>query len=141
MTCQLEHANVTVLDIDESAAFLTMLFAHWRVRGGGESDQGTWRKRWLHVGTDEIYIALEQTTLAAKTDREPARTTGINHVGFAVDSVAAIRQKAEAAGYPASEAEPHPYRKRLYVTDHSGITWEFIEYLSGNPAERNDYSL
>jgi len=141
MKCELEHANVTVLDLDQAVRFLKTAFPHFRVRGGGESDQGTWRKKWLHVGTDSIYVALEQTTVAARSQREPHRETGINHVGFVVDDVEDIQRKMEAAGYTATPAEAHPHRKRLYVGDDSGVTWEFIEYLSDDPAERNDYSL
>ncbi|MFQ6130453.1 MAG: VOC family protein [Armatimonadota bacterium] len=141
MNCRLEHANITVLDIDRAVEFLTTAFPHFRVRGGGQSDHGTWRRKWLHVGTDSTYVALEQTTIAAKAERRPERETGINHAGFEVDDVADILRKMEAAGYKGTMAEPHPFRKRLYVTDADGITWEFVEYLSDDPAERNDYSL
>ena len=141
MNCQLEHANITVQDIDRAIQFLSTAFPHLKVRGGGESDHGTWQKKWLHLGTDDTYVALEETTIAAKTDRKPAEETGINHVGFVVDDVEGIQQKMEAAGYKSAMAEPHPFRKRLYVTDGDGITWEFVEYVSEDPAERNDYSL
>ena len=141
MDCQLEHANLTVLSLEETVAFLTTAFPHFRVRGGGQSDHGTWKKKWLHVGMDRIYIALEETTLVAKTDRQPQRETGINHVGFVVPDVEEIRRKMAAAGYEGAMADPHPHRKRLYVQDPNGVTWEFVEYLSDDPAERNDYSL
>jgi hypothetical protein len=35
----------------------------------------------------------------------------------------------------------HPYRKRVYFYDPEGNDWEFIQYLSQDPAERNDYKL
>jgi catechol 2,3-dioxygenase-like lactoylglutathione lyase family enzyme len=141
MNCRLEHANVTVLDIEEAIRFLTTAFPHFRVRGSGESDQGTWQKKWVHVGTDDIYVALEQTTIAGRTQRDASRETGYNHVGFVVEDVARIEREMAAEGYKTAMADPHPFRKRLYVQDNSGLTWEFVEYLSDDPAERNDYSL
>jgi hypothetical protein len=35
----------------------------------------------------------------------------------------------------------HPWRKRMYFIDADGNDWEFVEYLSADPARRNDYSL
>ena len=139
MDCQLEHANITVQNMDRAIEFLTTAFPHFKVRGGGESDHGTWHKRWCHLGTDWLYVALEQTTIASKTERRPAEETGINHVGFTVESIEDIRQNMEAAGYKNSVADERPYRQRLYVTDADGITWEFVEYYSDDPAERNHY--
>ncbi len=33
------------------------------------------------------------------------------------------------------------HRTRIYFLDGTGTEWEFVEYLSEDPAERNDYSL
>ena len=35
----------------------------------------------------------------------------------------------------------HPFRKRVYFNDAEGNDWEFVEYLSQGPLERNDYEL
>ena len=35
----------------------------------------------------------------------------------------------------------HPFRKRVYFNDAEGNDWEFVEYLSQDPLERNDYEL
>jgi len=32
-------------------------------------------------------------------------------------------------------------RKLLYVSDDDDVAWEFIEYFSDSPAERNDYKV
>lgn len=141
MTLQLEHVNITVRDMDEAIRFLRTALGDLVVRGGGQSDQGTWVKKWCHLGTDSVYVAIEEVSVAAKGDRAGAEKTGINHAGFVVEDVEAIQRKMEQAGYSSAMAEPHPYRKRLYVTDREGITWEFVQYLSDDPAERNDYSL
>jgi catechol 2,3-dioxygenase-like lactoylglutathione lyase family enzyme len=139
MDGQLEHTNITVVDTDRTIEFLTTAFPHFKVRGGGGSEHQTWKKKWCHLGTDDFYIAIEEATITRKTKREAMEHTGINHVGFMVDDVEEIQGKMEAAGYKNSLADESPSRKRLYVTDADAITWEFVEYLSDDPAIRNRY--
>jgi hypothetical protein len=55
MGVRLEHANLTVRDINGMIGFLQTAFPEFRVRGEGKSRDGS---RWVHVGTDETYIAL-----------------------------------------------------------------------------------
>ncbi|MGK0469954.1 MAG: hypothetical protein ACJAR0_000416, partial [Candidatus Azotimanducaceae bacterium] len=33
----------------------------------------------------------------------------------------------------------HPYRERAYFYDGCGFEWEFVQYLSEQTSERNDY--
>ncbi|MCZ6676408.1 MAG: VOC family protein [Candidatus Poribacteria bacterium] len=142
MTCYMEHANITVENLDEAIRFFTTAFPHFKVRGQGESDQGGWKKRWLHLGTDETYVALEEVSLEPEGTRRPYRDPGINHVGFVVDDVDAVIERLGEAGYKTGiGVEPHPHRKRAYFHDRDGNEYEFVEYLSADPAERNDYSL
>lgn len=131
---ELEHANLWVANLDETAKFLTTALPHFRVRGGGESGGN----RWLHVGTATTYLALNEAPapLRSKDDRRR-----LNHLGFVVDDVAAIHKRLLQAGYREGfKAGPHPYRKRLYFLDSEDLEWEFVEYLSDDPKERNDYS-
>ena len=89
------------------------------------------------------YIGLGQSRV------EPAKhwtpydgLPGINHLAYEIDDVAALRAQMISAGY--TESTPpnsHPYRKRLYFYDPEGNDWEFVQYLSQDPAERNDYKL
>jgi hypothetical protein len=47
-----------------------------------------------------------------------------------------------AAGYrDSTPPNAHPHRRRLYFYDPEGNDWEFVQYLSQDPAERNDYRL
>ena len=39
------------------------------------------------------------------------------------------------------EVHAHPHRTRVYFNDLEGNDWEFVEYHSSDPAERNDYDL
>ena len=142
MTCYLEHANITVSNLDEAIRFFKTAFPDFTVRGGGTSDQGTYKKRWLHLGTDSTYIALEEVTLPPEGSRRSYRDPGINHVGFVVDDVESIAQRLRTAGYRNGLSAPtHPYRKRVYFHDNDGNEYEFVEYLSDKPEERNNYSL
>jgi catechol 2,3-dioxygenase-like lactoylglutathione lyase family enzyme len=140
MAIRLEHANVCVRDIEGMIRFLQTAFPEFRVRGEGLSQDGT---RWVHIGTAETYIALGQSR------REPANQwipydglPGVNHVAYEVDDVDAVRARMLGAGYRESTPpNAHPYRRRLYFYDPEGNDWEFVQYLSDDPAKRNDYSL
>jgi hypothetical protein len=142
MTFYLEHANITVNSIDDTIGFLRTAFPDFEVRGKGESVAEGVTRKWLHIGTDMTYIALEEVSSPDEGNRRPYRDVGINHLGFVVDDVDSITNRLEAAGYQKSiEVEPHPFRKRSYYFDGSGIEYEFVEYLSGDPVERNEYKL
>ena len=67
---------------------------------------------------------------------------GVNHLGYIVDNVDQVRNRLLAGSYIESTvANNHPFRKRLYFYDLEGRDWEFVEYLSDNTEERNDYRL
>jgi catechol 2,3-dioxygenase-like lactoylglutathione lyase family enzyme len=137
---RLEHANLAVRDVDAMLRFVTTAFPEFRVRREGKTWQG-WR--WLHVGSDETYLALNE---APRTPAEPwvpyAGRPGLNHLGFEVDDVEALRARLAAAGYADSTVpNAHPHRRRVYFHDPEGNDWEFVEYRSQDPAERNDYEL
>jgi catechol 2,3-dioxygenase-like lactoylglutathione lyase family enzyme len=67
---------------------------------------------------------------------------GLNHLGYEVGDVAALQVRMKEAGYTESTvSNDHPYRKRVYFHDAEGNDWEFIQYFSADPAERNDYEL
>ncbi len=67
---------------------------------------------------------------------------GLNHLGYVVDDVEALHARMTAAGYRDSTVpNQHPHRKRVYFHDAEGNDWEFVEYASTDPAERNDYDL
>lgn len=136
---QLEHANLNVGRIPRALEFLAAAFPEFRIRGGAKNADGTGWK-WVHVGTETTYLALSEASGLPReaTDRGPQ----VNHLGFVVADVAAIRKRLLAAGFHEGYVpEPHPWRKRLYFLDGDGLEWEFVEYLSDDPAKRNDYVL
>ena len=60
MPTRLEHANMIVQDVDATIRFLRTAFPEFRIRFDGQDPDG---KRWVHIGTDETYVALEQSTV------------------------------------------------------------------------------
>jgi catechol 2,3-dioxygenase-like lactoylglutathione lyase family enzyme len=140
MSIRIEHANLTVRDVDAMSRFLQTAFPEFRVRAEGSTPRGT---RWLHVGTEDTYIALTQ---ALHEPAEPwlpySEFPGTNHLGYEVDDVEALRQRMLAAGYEESTVpNAHPHRRRVYFHDPEGGDWEFVQYFSVDPALRNDYRL
>ena len=134
MVNQLEHANIRVRNIDEAVKFLTTALPNFAVRGGVMAGED----RWLHIGTDDTYLALNEDP------SDPVRHgPGLNHIGFVVDDAEAVRARLVQAGYQEGFVvdRQHPSRKRIYYLDGSGMEWEFVQYYSDDPAERNDYSL
>ena len=66
----------------------------------------------------------------------------LNHLGFEVSDFEALRERLKSAGYEDSTVQnEHRHRKRVYFYDHEGNDWEFVQYLSNDPAMRNDYKL
>ena len=139
MTMRLEHANLSVRDLDAAVRFVTAAFPAFHVRREGFHNG----RRWLHVGTDDTYLALNEATAVPAEAWEPySGKPGLNHLGYEVDDVEALRARLVAAGFEESTVpNSHPHRRRVYFYDADGNDWEFVEYFSEDPAERNDYEL
>ena len=137
---RLEHANLHVRDVDAMIDFLRTAFPELRVRGEGVSWTGS---RWVHLGNDETYLALYQATAEPAEKWTPyAGKPGLNHLGFEVEDAEALRVRLREAGYLESTVpNAHPHRTRVYFYDPEGNDWEFVEYRSSDPAERNDYAI
>jgi catechol 2,3-dioxygenase-like lactoylglutathione lyase family enzyme len=137
MTIRLDHANLQVRDIEETVRFLRTAFPEFRIRGEGKTVQG-WR--WVHVGNDETYVNLSHAPEAAAVRPPYSATPGLNHLGFEVDDVEGVRARLAEAGYTDSTfPNAHPKRSRVYFLDGAGQDWEFVQYASDAPEERNDY--
>lgn len=135
----LEHLNLTVVDVDRTIRFLQTAMPKLQVRGGGTGQKC---KRWAHVGIGATYLALEDRGAEESGPHEPYIHPGMNHIGFVVDDLDAVTTRLKTAGYKGGiEEMDHPHRKRVYFYDDDGNEYEFIEYLSEVPEERNDYTL
>lgn len=138
MHSTLEHANLSVRDIDGMVDFLTTALPDFSIRHDHTDADG---RRWVHVGNAHSYVALNQ----AREDRTftpYAGQRGCNHLGWVVDDVQTTRKRLTRAGYVESTyPNAHPHRTRVYFNDAEGNDWEFVEYHSDEPALRNDYAL
>ena len=135
----LEHINIVVKDIEATTTFLSVAFPQWKVRGQGVSDWYGYQRKWVHIGNDEQYITLNNGNGSQNRDLT-GNTTGLAHIGFVVSDVDAITQRLLAHQYKLSTTgADHPNRKTVYFLDPSGFEFEFIEYLSSQPTEKNMY--
>lgn len=135
MAARLEHANINVGNIDEAIRFITTAFPEFRVRGRGEVEG----RPWVHVGTDTSYLALNEFQSDAKRDPQFGEEP-LNHLGFVVDDAEELAERLRAAGFQEGFVAPaHRYRIRKYFLDGDGNEWEFVEYLSDDPALQNEY--
>lgn len=120
--------------------FLQTVFPDFRIRGNGTSKEGV---NWLHIETDDTYIALQQADKDAVSNWTPnSGKPGVNHLAYEVDAIDFLRNRLISNGFKESAiVDSHPFRKRAYFNDPEGNDWEFIEYFSSDPSERNDYEI
>lgn len=136
---QLEHANITVPDIDAAIKFLSLAAPDFSVRKDGVAEMGY---RWVHIGNNQGYIALQAAHVDQNAEKplETYVNYGVNHLGLIIDDAAAIETSLVKAGYRQNGPMIHDsHRRRLYFYDSAGLEWELVEYLSSDPAERNLY--
>jgi len=139
MTIRMEHANLNVRNMDDSVRFLKAAFPEFEIRREGLNEG----RRWMHIGNEDTYIALNEASVEAAGDRKPYdEQPGFNHLGYEVDDVDQLRERLAAAGFQDSTfPNSHPHRKRVYFYDADGNDWEFVQYFSDDSAKRNDYDL
>ena len=136
---RMEHANLVVRDIAASLAFLQTAFPTWRVRGQGENNWRGKPRRWLHVGDDDYYVTLNDGA-EGEGRALSGHAPGLAHLGFVVDDVDGVIRRLEAKGFRiAVSGGEHPFRKTVYFIDPAGVEFEFMQYLSDKPSERNRY--
>jgi glyoxylase I family protein len=118
---RIEHVNLTVSDIERSAALFERLLG-WRQRWRGEAQGGG---ETIHVGEERTYLALytDRRTHSGQRKGRP-----LNHVGFQVDDLDAAEQMVTAAGLePFGHGDYAPGR-RFYFFDWDGIEFEMVSY-------------
>lgn len=137
---KLEHANLVVADIAATLDFVQTAFPEWKIRGKGEMSWHGEPRNWVHVGTDETYLTLNDDGDGENRDLS-GHTPGLAHLGFVVEDLDAVVSRLQAKGYVIDiEGAEHPFRKNVYFLDPAGFQFEFVEYLSDKPSERNLYS-
>ncbi len=130
MKTKIEHVNITVPDIDAAVSFLNIVAPDFKIRKDGKPLND---KRWLHIGNNEHYFALQEAHIGAtpKKQNQTYINYGCNHIGLVVNNIDEIETKLIKAGYNKGIDTPkETFRKRIYYYDKAGFEWELVEYLS-----------
>lgn len=131
----LEHANITVNNLESSITFFKTAFPDFVIRGGGETNG----RKWIHLGNEITYIALNESAEQQIITKDYSKS-GINHLGFVVEDVKIIAERLLAAGFKRDyPTQVENYRIREYFADTDGNEYEFVQYLSDEISERNYY--
>ena len=133
----LEHLNMTSTDVDETILFLQTAMPEFSIRGEGGGQKA---QRWVHIGTEDSYLCIEDRGATEKGPHQPYVHPGMNHMGFVVSDGEALAERMIKAGYKQGATYlDHPHRHRYYFFDHDNNEYEFIQYFSEEPSERNEY--
>ena len=125
MPAMLEHTNLTVSDPDATAAWMCDLFG-WHIRWAGNAMEAG---RTVHVGTDNLYLALYTQDKAAKgTESSYATIGGLNHIAIVTDNLEAIEAGARARGFDVGQHYDYEPGRRFYFEDDDGIEFEVVQY-------------
>lgn len=119
---RIEHVNLTVTDIERSAAFFEKLLG--------------WRQRWRGAamnGGETIHVGEEAATyLALYTDRgqHAAQPKGrpLNHVGLLVDDLDEAERIVRDHGFEPWGHDDYEPGGRFYFFDWDGIEFEMVSY-------------
>ena len=137
---RIEHVNLVVADIEPTLKFLRAAFPDWRLRGEGTGQWHGKPRRWVHFGSDDMYITLNDDGEGPNRDLT-GHAPGLAHIGIeTVDADSLIKRLREAGFEPSSTTDPDgAFRRRIYYIEPAGYEFEFVEYSSDIAAERNEY--
>ena len=117
----IEHANLTVTDIERSSQFFQKLCGwseRWRgpAMGGGET---------IHVGSENSYIAFYTT---GHSKGGFSKGVPLNHIGLLVDDLDAAEKIVIEAGLKPWGHDDYEPGRRFYFYDWDGIEFEVVSY-------------
>lgn len=139
-TATLEHVNLTVSDLERTLRFVQTALPGWRVRGQGRMDWFGQPIQWLHVGTATTYLALQSGGESQALEWK-GHQTGVKHVGLVVNDLDATVARLTEAGFPLDHwGGTSAYRRSAYFVEPGSVQFEFVQYLSEDPALRNHYA-
>ncbi len=125
MAAQLEHANYTVSDPAETAAWMQKLFG-WHIRWQGDAMAGGHTK---HVGTDTHYVALYTPGTPITSEKSSyAVTGGLNHIAVVVNNLDTTEAAIKSHGFETGNHGDYEPGRRFYFHDHDGIEYEVVQY-------------
>jgi catechol 2,3-dioxygenase-like lactoylglutathione lyase family enzyme len=135
----LEHINLVVKDIEKALKFYRVVFPHWSIRGGGQSEWYGKLRNWLHFGDDYHYLAFGDNGVGENRDLKQHQV-GLAHFAYVTDNLQDLVGRLKLAGYEPSVAlDIGEHRGNVYYLDPDGFEIEFVEYFSDIPDNRNEY--
>ncbi len=123
---RLEHTNITVNNIDESAAFYEAVLGFER-RWEGQANGDIGPVRAIHVGRDNIYFSLFEAEREGKAPRGYG-AVGVNHVALEVDDLASYRDRLNTLGVAIHLEADYEPGERIYFFDPNGVEIELVSY-------------
>lgn len=136
---KIEHANLVVTDLAGTKRFLLTVFPEWKVRGRGAGSWSEKDRTWIHLGTDDYYITLNDNGEGFNRNLS-GHQPGLAHIGFVVENCDEILERLNKEGFELrTKGGESPYRKSYYFVDPQGFEFEFLEYFSEDPKLRNQY--
>lgn len=123
---KIEHANITVSNIDESFEFYHALMG-FEKRWEGEANGESGPVRACHVGTPDFYLSFFEAETQGVAAPNYSRN-GINHIGFEVEGLSQYKAKLGAMGVNIHFEQDYDPGTRLYFYDPNGIEIELVEY-------------
>lgn len=120
---RLEHVNLTVKNVDRSAAFYSDLL-DFHVRWKGDLPSGAPA---AHVGNDDTYLALFE----ARAEGESPGSydiPGYNHMGFVVEDLDDAAGRLTKLGTEFRGIYEESDRRSLYFNDPDGHEVELVQY-------------
>ncbi len=138
---RIEHVNLVVPELEPTLDFLKAAFPDWRVRGFGADEWNGKPRKWVHFGTDGMYITLNDGG-EGQNRNLAGWNVGLAHLGFEITDGDGLIGRMASAGYkPSVLKDPDgPFRKRIYFVEPAGFEFEFVQYASDIASERNEYS-
>ncbi len=123
---RIEHANITVANIDISFDFYHRLFG-FEKRWEGEASGENGPVRAVHIGTEDTYLSLFETDTEG---RAPASygSVGFNHLGFEVEDLKPYRSVLKQLGIEVHLEADYEPGERIYFYDPDGVEIELVEY-------------
>ncbi len=138
MASYVEHVQYECSDLNILGKFYAEIF-DWEIRGSGTENAIGRTYDWIHVGTQNTYIAFR--TPYNNLEYDPNSRSYGDHLGIVVDDINQIKNRLEILDVKFIQKGNHPYRERIYIRDPDNNEVEIIQYKSQDMKKRNDYNL
>jgi len=126
-TATLEHANITIDDLDHTVELLCGIF-EWTIRWSGTSMHGG---RVAHVGDETSYLSLYEAvtnTTQIDPDESYENRIGLNHIGVEVDNLDQVEQRIHNQGLNTHMHDDYDPGRRFYFALPNSLEIEVVSY-------------